>query len=369
MLALLLLPLAAAYTSIRSTTLRPSASAYCTDPVDFEFPNCGPVGQLSYLSPALSFAPDGAWRHTRAGRTNGSGSVSVQLSSSGVVWEVVGNATLLVDGEERASGNGTHVSVAGLEYGWHNYTLLASGDVRDPRPLEDGSPFLPAAGGTSQDLTTANISLFSSTGFGYPGVSTNGSARLVLSPPPGTALLELLGNYQVVEYTHVFRPPMPWGAFSVSFDPPPPFGPATQHLKGSLYPPLGGVEGLEHLKKYHALVFRAELDPAVTYKVTVETGGGQVGFDAVGVYGSYWAWREAGGTVSVVSERTRAPTRTVASTPAATGGGTPGATGGGTAAAGGGTAAAAGPEPSSHAMRVSAAAGALAVVGAALLLI
>ncbi len=355
---LLLLPAAAGYTSIRSTTLRPSASAYCTDPVDFEFPNCGPVAQLSYLSPALSFAPDGGWRHTHAGRANGSGAVSVQLSSSGVVWEVAGTATLLVDGEERATGNGTHAAVSGLEYGWHNYTLLASGDVRDPRPLADGSPFLPAAGGASRLLTTANISLFSSEGFSAPGVRTNGSARLRLTPPAGTALLELMGNYRFVEGTQVPKAPMPWGAFSVTFDPPPPFGPATQHLKGSLYPPLGGVgEGQEHVLKYHALVFRAELDPQVTYTITVETGGGEVRFDAVGVYGSYREWKEAGGTVSESSrggERTRAPTPTVAGIPAASGGG---------------TAAAAGPEPSSHAVRLSAAAGAVAVVGAALLLI
>jgi hypothetical protein len=364
--ALLLLPAIAAQTlsSEGTRTTRPigsasvasfpssSASAVCKKQIDFDFTNCGPVGHLAYLSPALAYAPAGAWRHTAHGSVRGAGSVSVQLSSSGVVWRVAGNATLLVDGAEAARGD-SEVSVAGLPYGWHNYTLLTDGAVRGVTPDEEGSPFLPAVPGASTLLSTDNSTLFSSSGFTGPGVTTNGTARLTLTPPAGTALLELLGNYHTIPETMIPASPQPWGAFSVAFDPPPPFGPAVQRFNGSLYPSLEKGELVYADLAMHALLFRAELDPAVEYTVTVEAEGGEVAFSAVGVYPSQRGL--AGGSSGVgMQMMTVTSSRTAGAT-------------GATDVSGGGTVGSPAAEPSSGAARVGAALGALAVGGAALL--
>ncbi len=330
-----------------------SASAVCKQQIDFDFTTCGPVGQLAYLAPALAYAPAGAWRHTENGTVRGSGSVSVQLSSSGVRWRVGGNATLLVDGEEAARGDG-ELRVAGLPYGWHNYTLVTDGVVYGVTPDEARSPYLPAVPGASTLLSTDNSSLFASAGFVGPGLTTNASARLTIAPPRGTALLELLGNYRSISETRIPASPQPWGAFSVAFEPPPPFGPATQRFSGSLYPSLEKGELVYADLAMHALLFRAELDPAVAYTVTVEAEGGEVAFSAVGVYPSQRG-EQAGGSGSGGMQMT-----TVTSSR------TTGATGA-TDVSGGGSVGSAGAEPSSGAARVGAALGALAVGGAALL--
>ncbi len=82
----------------------------------------------------------------------------------------------------------------------------------------------------------------------------------------------------------------------------------------------------------HALLYRAELDPGVKYVVTLETEGGEVGFNSVGAY-------LRGANATGEDGTTGSPTRS-------SGGGTPSA-----------IAAAPTPTPTSGAMRVSACAG------------
>ncbi len=117
-----------------------SSTTSCRPPSATAWTNCGPVNALSYLSPALVYAPDQAWRKNGTW-AYGAGSVSVQMAASGVTWAVDGPATLLVNGTAaHAVAGARNVSVAGLEYGWHNFTLVTDGArVGDVTPHVDGS--------------------------------------------------------------------------------------------------------------------------------------------------------------------------------------------------------------------------------------
>jgi hypothetical protein len=124
-----------------ATAQEASSTTSCRPPSATAWTNCGPVNALSYLSPAIVYTPDQAWRKNGTW-AYGAGSVSVQLAASGITWAVQGPATLLVNGT--AAPNPTtgerNVSVSGLEYGWHNFTLVTDGArVGDVTPNVAGS--------------------------------------------------------------------------------------------------------------------------------------------------------------------------------------------------------------------------------------
>ncbi|BEI89758.1 uncharacterized protein CcaverHIS019_0211200 [Cutaneotrichosporon cavernicola] len=260
-----------------SVSAASTTTSICRPPQATAWTDCGPVKNISYLSPAFVYSPKEGW-HKNGSWASGSGSVSVQLSSSGVTWAVDGPATILVNGTETTAQVGNrNRTVSGLPYGWHNFTLVGEGlSVGDVMPIEDGSTFLPATPGASQLLNTSSTDLFSSSGFNsYGGLTTNSSAKITLTPPLGSATIELLSNYIYIQGTRVPDSPQPWGAFSVIFDPAPPYGPATQSFAGSLYPSTEQPGNLIADGTIHALILRAELDPAVKYTVTVDIESGQ----------------------------------------------------------------------------------------------
>lgn len=132
--------------------LAQTTTSTCREASATSWTNCGPVKQLSYLSPALQYVPAGAWVKADSGdaaTSNSSGSVSVGLVGSGATFALRGNGSLLVNGSGPDSfgpavsveSTGANVTVKGLPYGWHNFTLVTEGQasVGGVAPIENGS--------------------------------------------------------------------------------------------------------------------------------------------------------------------------------------------------------------------------------------
>lgn len=109
---------------------------------------------------------------------------------------------------------------------------------------------------------TVPSSLFTTAGnwTGEHGLSTNSpGASLNISPPNGTALLELTQDV----------PSAPGAPFDVSISPPPPMQPAQQSFVSSLY----SHDMLFAIGILNVVLFRVELDPKVKYSVNVTYAG------------------------------------------------------------------------------------------------
>lgn len=128
----------------------PTSTSTCREAGPTSWSNCGPVKKLSYLSPAIQYAPAGAWVKADRGNTattNSSGSVSVGLAGNGATFDLRGNGTITVNGSApesfgaKVETTAANVTVKGLPYGWHNFTLSTEGraEVGSVAPIESDS--------------------------------------------------------------------------------------------------------------------------------------------------------------------------------------------------------------------------------------
>lgn len=99
-----------------------------------------PQNDFSFVSPLVSYYPPDAWWtnlvNARA-NTAGNASVSISTVASGMTFKVSASpVTLLVNGSSPEAFNATvainerNATVEGLQYGFHNFTLITNGTGR-----------------------------------------------------------------------------------------------------------------------------------------------------------------------------------------------------------------------------------------------
>lgn len=250
----------------------PAPSGTLDDPPSVSLPTAPaplplPQQRWHFLTPTVHFTPDDKWDTSNlAAFASGAANASIGAVGTGMNFSTGGDpATLKVyvngsDAEhfggkvdiQSLTNNRVSAAVTGLEFGWWEYTLAGSQNLTFRGADAIGQ------GRFSQGNATA---LSEAKGVHYEGQWEDGrtnstGASFTLETPLGTGIVELTS----------FQPPVPFGAFRVTIDPAPRYGPSTQEFWPNLWP--ANIQAM--IAHGNVPIYSAVLDSRGTHKVKVE---------------------------------------------------------------------------------------------------
>lgn len=227
-----------------------------------------PAQRWSFLSPSVDFTPAGEWETSNlAAYSPGPANVSISAQGTGFNFSArhndISQLKLYVNGTDAESfggkvnlagteRNGVVAEVTGLEHGWWDFTLASAGNLTFNSARAVGGARVSEANATQLDKAQG----VRKEGDWDESYTNSTGACLIIKPPLGTGLLELAAD----------QPPVPFGAFRATIDPPPAIGPAAQEFHPNLLPaPIQAM-----IAQGNVPIFSTVLHPVRRHKIYIE---------------------------------------------------------------------------------------------------